>query len=62
MLYRQQEEFQKYSKKLPIICKGFGKEEVLVGFEDKNDAIEAFRNNFDSVEFPKIHIAPASMS
>ena len=56
------DEFQKYSKKLPIISKGLGKEEVLVGFEVKNDAIEAFRNNFGSVEFPKLHIAPASMS
>ena len=56
------DEFQKYSKKLPVISKGFGKEEVLVGFEAKNEAIEALRNNFDSIEFPKLHIAPGSMS
>jgi len=52
--------FQKYSKQPPIISKGLGKEQVLVGFEDKQAAVEAFRDNLDSADFPKLHVAPAS--
>jgi len=52
--------FHKYGKKSPIIKKGLGKEQVLVGYEDKNAAIEALRDNIDSAEFPKLHIPPAS--
>jgi len=54
--------FKKYSKQLPIISRGLGKEQVLVGFEDKDAAVEAFRDNLDSTEFPQLHIAPTSRS
>jgi len=54
--------FKKYSKQLPIISRGLGKEQVLVGFEDKYAAVEAFRDNLDSAEFPQLHIAPTSRS
>ena len=54
------DQFRKYGKKNPIIRRGLGKEQVLVGYEDKIAAIEALRDNIDSAEFPKLHIAPAS--
>merc|ERR1712025_1082334 len=53
------DKFKVYSKHQPIISKGHGKDQVLVGFVDKNAAVEALRDNIDSSEFPKLHIAPA---
>ena len=54
------ERFKVYSKQTPVISRGVGKEQVLVGFHDKNAAVEAFGENLDSDEFPKLHIAPGS--
>ena len=58
------EKFQMYSKQRPIISKGLGlgKEQVLVGYEEMNAAIEALRDNICSAEFPKLHVAPDSRS
>ena len=56
------ERFKVYSKQPPVISRGLGKEQVLVGFHDKNDAVKAFSENLDSDEFPKLHIAPGSRS
>jgi len=56
------EKFQMYSKQRPIISKGLGKEQVLVGYVEKNAAIEALRDNICSAEFPKLHVAPVSRS
>ena len=54
------DKFKVYSKHQPIISKGHGKDQVLVGFVDKNAAVEALRDNIDSIEFPMLHIASAS--
>ena len=56
------ERFKVYSKQLPVISRGVGKEQVLVGFHDKNDAVKAFSENLDSEVFPNLHIAPGSRS
>jgi len=54
------DKFKMYSKQPPLISKGIGKEQVLVGFVDKNSAVEALRDNIDSFEFPNLRIAPDS--
>ena len=54
------DKFKMYSKHQPVISKGHGKDQVVVGFVDKNAAVEALRDNIDSFEFPKLHISPAS--
>ena len=46
------EKFQMYSKQRPIISKGLGKEQVLVGYEEKNAVIEALRDNIAVLSFP----------
>ena len=47
------EKFQMYSKQRPIISKGLGKEQVLVGYEEKNAVIEALRDNIAVLSFPR---------
>jgi len=54
--------FKKYSKQPPVISRGLGLEQVLVGFHHKEEAVEAFRENLDSEEFPELHVAPVSRS
>ena len=54
------EKFREYSKQLPVISRGLVAEQVLVGFHAKEEAVQAFRENLDSEEFPELHIAPAS--
>ena len=54
------EKFKSYSTQVPVISRGLGKEQVLLGFPDKCAAVDALSDNFDSEEFPKMHIAPSS--
>ena len=54
------ERFKSYSTQAPVICRGLGKEQVLVGFPDKCAAVDAFSDNIDSEDFPKLHITPSS--
>jgi len=56
------EKFRGYSKskQLPVISRGLGAEQVLVGFHVKEEAVQAFRENLDSEEFPELNVAPAS--
>jgi len=56
------DKFKMYSKQVPVICKGLGAEQVLVGFHAKEDAVEAFRQNLESEEFPELHVATVSRS
>ena len=44
------EKFREYSKQLPVIGRGLGAELVLVGFHDKEEAVQAFRENLYNEE------------
>ena len=47
------EKLQMYSKQRPIISKRLGKEQALVGYEEKNAVIEALRDNIAVLSFPR---------
>ena len=51
-----------YSNQLPVISRGLGAEQVIVGFHAKKEAVEAFRENMDSEEFLELHVASVSRS
>ena len=52
--------FRVYSKLSPVISRGLGAEQVLVAFHVKEEAVLALKENFDSEEFPELHVAPVS--
>ena len=52
--------FGVYSKQSPVISRGVGAEQVLVAFNIKEEAVLALKENFDSEEFPELHVAPFS--
>ena len=54
------EKFRVYSKQSPVISRGLGAEQVLVAFHIKEEAVQALKENFDSEEFPELHVAPVS--
>ena len=54
------EKFRVYSKQPPVISRGLGAEQVLVAFHIKEEAVQALKENFDSEEFPELHVAPVS--
>ena len=54
------DKFREYSEQLPVISRGLGAEQVLVGFHAKEEVGKNFREHLDNEEFPKLHIAPAS--
>ena len=54
------EKFRVYSKQSPVISRGLGAEQVLVVFHIKEEAVQALKENFDSEEFPELHVAPVS--
>ena len=52
------EKFAHYSKLCPpVISRGVREDQVLVGFHDKEDAIEALKENIENDEFPGLHVA-----
>merc|ERR1719318_2085895 len=54
------EKFRNYSKLSPVISRGAGAEQVLVAFHMKEEAVLALKENFDSEEFPELHVASVS--
>lgn len=52
--------FKQYSKQKPVISRGLGAEQVLVGFNVKEEAVEAFRVNMNNEDFPELHVAAVS--
>jgi len=54
------QQFKVYSKQLPIISRGLGADQVLVGFQVKGEALEALRANLDNEEFPELQVASGS--
>merc|ERR1719186_1124657 len=54
------EQFKHYSKQLPIISRGLGVNQVMVGFHAKGEAVEALRANLDNEEFPELQVASGS--
>ena len=54
------DKFKTYSLQPPVITRGLGADQVLVGYQTKEEALEALKSNIDSVEFPKLHVAAGS--
>ena len=54
------EKFSVYSKQSPVISMRVGAEQVLVAFHNKEEAVLALKENFDSEEFPELHVAQIS--
>jgi len=54
------EKFSTYDKELPVISRGLGNEQVLVGFHGKEGAVLALRENIECEDFPGLHVAPDS--
>ena len=44
----------------PVISRGVGGEQVMVGFQREEEAKRALLENLESDEFPGMHVAPAS--
>jgi len=54
------DKFSVYSQVPPVISRGGGSDQVLVGFQGREEAIEALRENIECEEFPGLHVAPVS--
>ena len=54
------DKFSVYSQVPPVISRGGGSDQVLVGFQEREEAVEALQKNIECEEFPGLHVATVS--